>query len=251
MADALAKTDQFVAVVNEQQANYQVIGMKFCYVDGWNQGENVSRGYYINKMEGLERQFPDKTFIWATSALWSSPGSACDAANPFNSCLQISQFNQAIRNYARDHNKPLYDIADIESHDSNGNPCITAGYEGICAEWFGDSGGHPNIAGSLRLAKGFWWLMANLNVAISPYPTRTPTPTNITVPTSSPTPTPSPIPAKPGDANADEKVDGIDYVIWRNNYNKTVASGSVLGDFNNSGFVDGLDYVIWRNNYGK
>jgi len=70
--------------------------------------------------------------------------------------------------------------------------------------------------------------------------------------------TPSPPPVsptltpgdRPGDANGDGKVDGLDYVIWRNNYNRTVTAGSSVGDFTNNGFVDGLDYVIWRNNYG-
>jgi len=53
-----------------------------------------------------------------------------------------------------------------------------------------------------------------------------------------------------GDANSDGKVDGLDYVIWRNHYNQQV-TGAVMGDFNNNGLVDGLDYVIWRNNYGS
>lgn len=54
-----------------------------------------------------------------------------------------------------------------------------------------------------------------------------------------------------GDANNDCKIDGIDYVIWLNNYNKTVTNGSVSADFNNDTFVDGLDYVIWLSNFGK
>src|SRR3989338_3894034 len=53
---------------------------------------------------------------------------------------------------------------------------------------------------------------------------------------------------KPGDANSDGKVDGLDYVVWLINYNLQT-TGAGLGDFNNSGYVDGLDYVIWLNNY--
>ena len=53
----------------------------------------------------------------------------------------------------------------------------------------------------------------------------------------------------PADANSDGKVDGLDYVIWLNSYNQTVAQGAIKGDFDNSGLVDGLDYVIWLNNY--
>lgn len=55
----------------------------------------------------------------------------------------------------------------------------------------------------------------------------------------------------PGDANGDDKVDGVDYVIWLTqylNYNPTPNSDP---DFNGSGTVDGVDYVIWLNNYGN
>lgn len=57
--------------------------------------------------------------------------------------------------------------------------------------------------------------------------------------------------AIPGDANNDGKVDGLDYVIWLNNYNQLTSNGSSKGDFDNNGKVDGLDYVIWLNNYNK
>ncbi len=56
--------------------------------------------------------------------------------------------------------------------------------------------------------------------------------------------------SKSGDANGDNKVDGVDYVVWLNHYNQNV-TGATSGDFNNSGKVDGVDYVIWLNNYGK
>lgn len=165
MADAMAKTDQYMSVMQARAGNYQVIGMKFCYVDGWNQSENVSynnnHGYYISQMESLERQYPGKIFIYATSALWAEPGSACGGL--FDSCQQIAEFNQQVRAYARANNKPLYDIAAIESHDQNGNPCIVSGYEGMCAAWYDSGGGHPNTAGAIRLAKGFWWLMARIS----------------------------------------------------------------------------------------
>jgi len=221
-ADAIAKMDQFVSTVNAIGSSYDVIGMKYCYVDGWNQSDNVDSNYYINQMLDLERRFPGKTFIWATSALWSDPGSACGTY--FNSCAGIAAFNQQVRLYAAAHNKPLFDIADIES---DGGTCKVMGYEGLCSKYYSDGGGHPTIAASIRLAKGFWWLVANLdNPAVSS----------------------TPIP-KPGDSNSDGSVDGIDYVTWLNHYGQNV-SGSGVGDFNSSGIVDGIDYVIWLNNYG-
>lgn len=63
-------------------------------------------------------------------------------------------------------------------------------------------------------------------------------------PTFTPTPTP-----RPGDANRDGKVDGLDYVIWLNNYNQTTSNDARDGDFNEDGKVDGLDYVVQLNNY--
>ncbi len=67
---------------------------------------------------------------------------------------------------------------------------------------------------------------------------------------TSPSPSPSSLPVKPGDANGDNKVDGVDYVVWLNHYNQNV-TGTASGDYNNSGKVDGVDYIIWVNGYGK
>jgi len=155
MANAPAKTDQWVSVVNTLQQDYQVLGMKFCYVDGWNQDFT----YYRDNMLELERTYPNKVFIWSTSALWNDPGTACQD-NGFNSCMNIYEFNQQVRDYAKANHKFLYDIADIES---DGGTCQVAGYEGLCAKYYSDGGGHPNITGSIRLAKGFWWLMARIS----------------------------------------------------------------------------------------
>lgn len=72
-------------------------------------------------------------------------------------------------------------------------------------------------------------IIRNDTSTASPYPTKTPT-------------------LKQGDANGDNKVDGIDYTIWLNHYNEAV-SGILSGDFDNSGRVDGVDYTIWLNHY--
>jgi len=82
------------------------------------------------------------------------------------------------------------------------------------------------------------------NVFVVAVPAReTETPNQTPQPSASPTP-------KAGDANADNKVDGIDYVIWLNHYGQNI-SGVSNGDFNDDSKVDGIDYVIWLNNYGK
>lgn len=55
----------------------------------------------------------------------------------------------------------------------------------------------------------------------------------------------------PGDGNGDNKVDGLDYVVWVNNYGASTNQGSSKGDYSGNGTVDGQDYVIWVNNYGR
>lgn len=157
LADGPAKVDEFMGLMTSQVfSTYDIIGMKFCYVDGW----NIDFNYYRTKMESLEAAHPNKVFIWATEALWNTPGSACDPSNPYNSCKNIADFNNQLRAYARANNKPLFDIASIES---NNGACQVAGYEGMCSQYYADSGGHPNIIESIRLAKGFWWLIAKLS----------------------------------------------------------------------------------------
>lgn len=89
-----------------------------------------------------------------------------------------------------------------------------------------------------------WW--ANSDIYNND-DTATSTPTASPTPTNSPTATPTPI---KGDANGDRKVDGLDYVIWLNNYGTNTNLGQSKGDFNNDQKVDGLDYVVWLNNYG-
>ena len=156
-ADAISKTDQFVGVINSQHQNYDVMGMKYCYVDSY----NLDFDYYKTKMEQLEQAYPQKTFIWATSALYSTnsmvPGNADN----------IQAFNQQLRTYARANNKVLYDLADIKSHDPSGNSCTAGDLEGLCMVYSdgygGGGGGHPDVEGSIRLAKGFWWLMARVS----------------------------------------------------------------------------------------
>ncbi|OGG07927.1 hypothetical protein A3D05_00030 [Candidatus Gottesmanbacteria bacterium RIFCSPHIGHO2_02_FULL_40_24] len=53
------------------------------------------------------------------------------------------------------------------------------------------------------------------------------------------------------DANGDCQVDGLDFNIWRNNYEQSTSQGKLKGDFNNDNMVNGLDYVLWLNDYGS
>lgn len=66
-----------------------------------------------------------------------------------------------------------------------------------------------------------------------------------------PTTTPTPGSSVPGDANGDSHVTGADYIIWLQNYGRTIAGGPSVGDFNRDGTVNGSDYFIWLQNYGR
>lgn len=151
--NAEIKTDQWVSLVNDQQGNYQVLGMKYCFADAW----NLDFDYYRVAMEQLEQTYPQKTFIWSTTALIRE-----SVIGDYLEQAEILQtFNQQLRDYAHANNKVLYDIADIESHDVEGNSCISYGYEALCEE-YAITGSHPNVIASIRLAKGYWWLMARI-----------------------------------------------------------------------------------------
>jgi hypothetical protein len=54
---------------------------------------------------------------------------------------------------------------------------------------------------------------------------------------------------KLGDANADNEVDGIDYISWLFHYNQIISGGASVGDFDSNGKVDGSDYIVWLTNY--
>lgn len=89
----------------------------------------------------------------------------------------------------------------------------------------------------------------------TPTPTRTPTPSRTPTPARTPTPTQQPSPTTParklGDANFDNKVDGLDYINWSEHYRQTTTRGAIDSDHNMSNTIDGVDYMIWAKNYGK
>jgi endo-1,4-beta-xylanase len=56
-----------------------------------------------------------------------------------------------------------------------------------------------------------------------------------------------------GDFNGDGKVDGLDFIAFRNEWGNTGCSSSNTChcDMNEDGKVNGLDFIIFRNNWGK
>jgi hypothetical protein len=145
-ADWTGKLDQFVNLVETDHDTYDVMSMKLCYDDYTADWES-----YRDTMLQLESSYPDKTFVWWTMPLKN------DWSRIPNWCEIVQDYNANVRQFALENDKILFDIADIESHDPNGNPCYV-GCESMCAE-YGD--GHPReYDGTSHIAKGIWWLMA-------------------------------------------------------------------------------------------
>ena len=77
---------------------------------------------YLSAMNQLEIDYPDVTFVYMTGHL-DGTGSAGN----------LHFRNEQIRNYCRNNNKILFDFADIERYDPDGNDFLDlgAGYDGM------------------------------------------------------------------------------------------------------------------------
>jgi len=121
--------------------------------DNTEEGINI----YLNKMEELEADYPDIDFVYMTGHL--------DGGGPEGN-LYIR--NNQIRDYCDANDKILFDFADIESWDPDGNYYpdeIDACY--WCYDWCAlytcptcGSCAHSHCFNCYLKGKGFWWLLA-------------------------------------------------------------------------------------------
>ncbi len=167
------KIDDFIQVVRDSIDKYDIFSFKFCYIDGldetaepcgkpFNQDKTNSAWNYLkDAYEYLETEFPNKTFIWWTIPL-TQVGQYC-----------TEQLNQKIREYCWSNGKILFDIADIEAHDTSGTHCVNPqGWEIAFKDYCGESqpgaqACHPNWLGSILIAKAFWYMMDRISSSIS------------------------------------------------------------------------------------
>jgi hypothetical protein len=140
-----AKVDDLVTQTALQGSSFDVLTMKFCYID-----TDASFTYYRDGMLWLESTYPTKRFVW-----WTMPIETTSDANR-------QTFNDSVRTFARANGKVLFDIADIEAYNAAGQKRTDAhGREIMWPEWTSD-GGHLSAAGAQRVASAWWWLMARL-----------------------------------------------------------------------------------------
>ncbi|MFC2172579.1 hypothetical protein ACFLU6_08110, partial [Acidobacteriota bacterium] len=122
---------------------------------------------YLTLMDGLERDYADITFVYMTGHL---DGSGV-AGN-------LHLRNEQIRAFCLANNKILFDFADIESYDPDGNYYLDLGADDGCnysgGNWAEDwCAAHPGECSSVSCAhsrslncdmkgRAFWWMMARL-----------------------------------------------------------------------------------------
>jgi hypothetical protein len=105
---------------------------------------------YLDNMAQLESEFPEITFIYMT-------GNAQSDGNQ-----NRYDRNEQIRAYCRDHNKILFDFADLDcwydgdQHTVDGIPSEHPQYENH------DGPGHTTYESCKNKARAFWWLLARL-----------------------------------------------------------------------------------------
>jgi hypothetical protein len=147
-------------------------------VVAWSWGDQLTRyaadevDRYLHQMAALEERFSEVAFVYMTAPLDGSG----EGGN-------VHRRNQQIRRFCRDHNKILYDFADIERFDPDGVDYLARGGDFGC--YYRDGNGrvnnwaeewcrtHPeacmiyNCPTSKPLncdlkARAFWWLLARI-----------------------------------------------------------------------------------------
>jgi hypothetical protein len=122
---------------------------------------------YLTLMSQLEADYPDVTFIYMTGHLDGTGETG-----------NLHQRNNQIRSHVISHDGVLFDFADIESYDPDGNYFLNRGaddgcyYDGVnwAAEWCALNPGecascdcaHSQCLNCQQKGKAFWWMMAKL-----------------------------------------------------------------------------------------
>jgi len=124
---------------------------------------------YLSLMSGLEEDYPHVAFIYMTGHL---DGTGEDG--------NLHKRNKQIRKYCRDNDKWLFDFADIESYDPDGNYYLDRGANDACdytggnwatewqsshtvnIDWYSCSSAHSQPLNANMKAYAFWWLMARI-----------------------------------------------------------------------------------------
>jgi hypothetical protein len=126
---------------------------------------------YLNLMQALEKDYPGVAFIYMTGHLDGSGENG-----------NLHRRNEQIRKFCIENKKILYDFADIERYDPDGNDFLAKGANDACQyrhngttknwalDWCNNNPGqcteyacaHSEALNCDRKAVAFWWLLARL-----------------------------------------------------------------------------------------
>jgi hypothetical protein len=147
--------------LNSNGQNRNLVVWSWCGEVSGSTAESLNT-YYLSLMPGLENDYPNVRFVYMTGHL--------DGSGPSGN---LYQRNNQIRDFVRQNNKILFDFADIESYDPDGNYYPNADDSCPWCQSYCDS--HPGYCPSpaiscahshslncYRKAQAFWWLLARL-----------------------------------------------------------------------------------------
>ncbi len=133
--------------------------------DNTEEGINI----YLNTMNDLESEYPDVKFVYMTGHVDGSGLSG-----------NLHRGNEQIRQYCRSNNKILYDFADIESYDLDGNYFGDKNVYDTCnytggnwatewqdthtqnVDWYSCGSAHSQPLNANQKAYAAWWLWSRL-----------------------------------------------------------------------------------------
>ena len=123
---------------------------KFCWIDPY-----VDTNTYLSSMQALEGRYPDTLFVYMTIPLTGYTDTENDCRNAFN---------RSLRTFCSNNNRVLFDVADIESHDTNGAAYTYSATNQLMYSGFAVSEGdwHLNDVARPWVARGFYALGAAL-----------------------------------------------------------------------------------------
>ncbi len=186
----------------------------------------VNINNYLNNMTQLENDYPQVTFVYMTGHL--------DGSGPDGNLYIL---NNQIRDYCINNGKVLFDFADIESYDPDGNyyPDASDACE-WCYDWCAvntcdmcpQDCAHSHCFNCYLKGKAFWWMLA----AIDSWHADT---------------------DACGDANSDGTVNILDivYLINFKYKNGPAPDPLISADVNSDGIINILDIIYLINNEYK